>query len=562
MKRIITILAVSLAPLAARAQSDVFFAERLGTNHYYGTARTIGMGNAVTAIGGDLGSIGINPAGSAVFNYGQVELSPGISISAAGPTSTRMTLPSAGFSLCFNTGRSSGLRNVTLAFVNNISNNYLESFAGERLNNSTSFFANLAAASEGIPASALDGYAPYDNTNYDWAVISAYRAYMIGTVPGSGTSYVANNELLARKGEDSYHYVPGDLRQRSELKRTGTKNDMVVNLGFNLDDRFYFGFNLGIPIIRYNYTEVFTESAVDPEKFPIVFQSKGEEWVEDFSSAKYAYTYASTTVGVYGKAGFLWRPLDFMRIGAAIQTPVAYGIRESYANSVSAQFLSGGISIPRSASSPGGNYDYNFRGPWRFNAGLAFTLGAWGMISADYEMAAYGRARYSEKSAWRGDDYFRTSNRAVNLFLGNSHALRLGAEVRPLPGFSIRAGYTLTGSPERLWTDNFGQSVDVREYYADLPAFESGLRTLQNYRYDKANTWSVSFGLGWSSRGSFFVDGAVRYNSFPSYTYFPYLYGDYAAVDAYDLPVADASSPRFNVSRSLWDLVVTVGWRF
>jgi hypothetical protein len=38
-------------------------------NNYYGTARSIGMGNAMTAVGGDLGSIGINPAGSAVYNF-------------------------------------------------------------------------------------------------------------------------------------------------------------------------------------------------------------------------------------------------------------------------------------------------------------------------------------------------------------------------------------------------------------------------------------------------------------------------------------------------------------
>ena len=34
-----------------------------GENTYYGTARSAGLGNAVTALGGDLGSIGINPAG-------------------------------------------------------------------------------------------------------------------------------------------------------------------------------------------------------------------------------------------------------------------------------------------------------------------------------------------------------------------------------------------------------------------------------------------------------------------------------------------------------------------
>ena len=33
---------------------------------YLGTARSVGMGNAMTAVGGDLGSLTFNPAGSAV----------------------------------------------------------------------------------------------------------------------------------------------------------------------------------------------------------------------------------------------------------------------------------------------------------------------------------------------------------------------------------------------------------------------------------------------------------------------------------------------------------------
>lgn len=563
MKRIVTIMAIGLAPLfAASAQNDVDFATRLGGNHYYGTARTLGMGNAVTAVGGDIGSIGINPAGSAVFNYGQVEFSPGMSFSKS---ATRFTLPSVGFSLCFNTGRISGLRNVTFSVVNNVSNNYLEYFAGENRNNVTSFFGNMAAEALGISPVEMGSNYAYDNPNLDWAMISSYRAYMLGTVPDADRSYIGGNELLAKDEEGhAYHYVPGELRQRSQVKRSGTKNDMVLNLGFNVNDKLYFGVNLGIPIIRYQYNEVYSESALDPEQFPISFKkSDGSEFLANFSSAQYSYAYSSTTVGVYGKAGVLWRPLDFMRIGAAVQTPVAYGISEGYSNAVTSVFLSSKEGDVRgNASSPSGSYDYNFSGPWRFNAGLAFTLGTWGLISADYEMAAFGRTRYRERSTFSNDDYFATSNEALGLFLGNSHAMRLGAEVRPLPGFSIRAGYTLTGTPERIWTDNEGRLVDVRAWYADLDAFKSGMRTLNSSRNAGKYDWSVSFGLGWASRGSFFIDGAVRYNAFSSYSYYPYLYGDYVAVDKDNNPIPDATSPRMSVNRTLWDVVVTLGWRF
>ena len=57
-------------------------------NNYYGTARSIALGNAVSALGGDLGSIGINPAGSAVANYSQVAFTPGFSIARVGTNYT------------------------------------------------------------------------------------------------------------------------------------------------------------------------------------------------------------------------------------------------------------------------------------------------------------------------------------------------------------------------------------------------------------------------------------------------------------------------------------------
>ena len=66
-----------LAAAAGYAQSaydGLLFSE----NNYEGTARSVAMGNAFTALGGDLGSITINPAGSAVAGYSQFTITPGL----------------------------------------------------------------------------------------------------------------------------------------------------------------------------------------------------------------------------------------------------------------------------------------------------------------------------------------------------------------------------------------------------------------------------------------------------------------------------------------------------
>ena len=75
MKRLYTIILMVAAVVPAAAQNwqdALLFSE----NVYSGTARTVGMGNAVTAIGGDPGTLVFNPAGSAVAAYSQFSITP------------------------------------------------------------------------------------------------------------------------------------------------------------------------------------------------------------------------------------------------------------------------------------------------------------------------------------------------------------------------------------------------------------------------------------------------------------------------------------------------------
>ena len=84
MKRIFLVLTLVLAlsaPLGAQSLEDAY---RFGTTDYTGTARTMALGGAMGAIGCDLGSIGINPAGSAVAGYSQLTISPKQSIASSG----------------------------------------------------------------------------------------------------------------------------------------------------------------------------------------------------------------------------------------------------------------------------------------------------------------------------------------------------------------------------------------------------------------------------------------------------------------------------------------------
>ena len=134
MKKILVIAAFLAAAAGAGAQ-NIYDAITYSENNYFGTARSMALGNAVTALGGDLGSIGINPAGSAVAGYGQFTITPGLSISSVSSSyspegermygasnslmNTRGSLPNLGLSMNYKTGRARGVKAITFSVLSN-----------------------------------------------------------------------------------------------------------------------------------------------------------------------------------------------------------------------------------------------------------------------------------------------------------------------------------------------------------------------------------------------------------------------------------------------------------
>ena len=174
MKKTIPILLLTVIAAGANAQTTAD-ALRFSENNYYGTARTISMGNAFTALGGDLGSIGINPAGSAVNNYSQATLTPNISIITSKATydampgmagsslmenknsKVRFSVPNFGFTMNIKTNSGNALKAITLGLVANASANYLDDLSAGGRNTATSYAGYLATNMKGLNSSMLNG---------------------------------------------------------------------------------------------------------------------------------------------------------------------------------------------------------------------------------------------------------------------------------------------------------------------------------------------------------------------------------------------------------------------
>ena len=587
MRKAIFTALVSLTAATAGAQT-MYDGLTFSQNNYYGTARSIGMGNAMTAVGGDLGSIGINPAGSAVAGYSQFTITPNLTMSAMnasysaypidnvdkfsneqGKRLTRFSLPNFGATFNWNTGNRSGLKSITYGIVVNGTNNFTSKMLAGGQNDKTSYLGAMAVGADGFHLDFLNGYldgkgnkidiwdnAYYENDdrnmpapwsaivnaqagaianygsdiepNYKYRYIAATERYYPITeqdvnngdyILGKG-EYIKDGYVLDEDGNGVYNVsLGGPLNQAYGRSVTGSKYDVLFNVGFNFSETFFVGANLGVTSLNYNYDEYFKEAAVNPDDFYTEFE-KGDTYFSDYRT-RYSSTVDGS--GVYGKFGFLWRPVDGIRVGAAVQTPTIMEINERWRQDVNVNYTD--AQYNGAAQTPEGEYSYRIRSPYRLNAGAAFTFAGMALISADYEMTDYSTMKFMSKDGGWNDDSYSDLNDEIRDCMGVSHMIRVGAEFKPVPEFAVRAGYNFSTTPE--YTYNGNEKIKLN---------------------DRINSFSV--GLGYSSNGSFFADIAARLMMLSDEYISPYA--DYM----------DVASPMILNKRDIYSITATFGWRF
>ncbi len=535
MKKILAAVFLSAIALQAGAQGWTD-ALNFSENDYLGTARSVGMGNAMTAVGGDLGSLTFNPAGSAVASYSQFTITPGLSIStvtAQGSLAegfedryrtrnSRMGLPNFGAMMAYDTRNKRGLKRVTFGIVGNVTRDYTNKLRASGTNASTTVAGSLASQADGYSVDVLDNASYYGSDIPSWETMVGWRG---GLFELMGDSYVGITESLLDNGNI---VLTDRIGQYYGLERKGSKYDLLMNFGLDFNDRFYFGANLGITSLTYRNDETRSEEALS-----------GIDYGNEFKSLRIRSSYLDNGTGLYAKVGFIARPFDGFRIGAAIQTPTLITVRETYQLEAS----SVAENKPMSQSSPTDEWFYNVVAPWHFNVGAAYTIGQLGLVSADYEYTDYRSMRLS---AAYDDDYyydFSGANLDIKDFTGPVHALRLGAEIKPAPALALRVGYNLTTGAQ----------------YNTLADSDRVVALSSDERKAQLRT-AVSFGVGYSSPRSFFADFAVRFQYLPNEYFTPYWYyyneGGKQYVDN------SVVTPEICGQSALCNALLTLGWRF
>lgn len=453
MKKFSLIAIIMLAVSFTAGAQGMEDALRYSQQYYVGSARTMAMGNAFTALGGDLGAIGINPASTAIYNCCEFAITGGLTWNnttslleasednyTTRTTRTKFTLPNISAVFSLPTGREYGLVSYSFGFGYNKTNDFNSRVSFGGLDGVSSLLGNIAAGLEGFDNSnllAVNAFAN-DNTYCTPQEVLAWNAYLVNPYNGFGDSYIGANENQWEGGLG----VDNPLYKSYDLITGGGAYDIAFNFGMNFSDRLYLGANLNVKVIDFEKSLWYSEKAQD-----------GDWFDSGFKSMDYNFWQRTSGSGINLQLGAIYVPFDFLRLGISYTTPTLYTLTDRWDEYIASKFdgsvpdykdseiyFSDLYAEETETQSTDFFYEYDLRAPSRLSLGAAFVFGRAGLLSADVETVNYGKMRLSETD--RYSDYFDGTNADIAKYCPRGTIVRVGGEMNAIGDISLRAGYT------------------------------------------------------------------------------------------------------------------------
>lgn len=499
MKRItcLFISAFFLAGGVAYAQGEMD-ACKMSQTDLNGTARYLGMSGAFGALGGDISSMSTNPAGLGIYRSSEVVTTISLSSikantnwngSKADESKTRFNFDNIAYVGYFPTGNDEGIVGWNLG----VSYNRVKSFNrtyrmnGRQKSSLSDYVADLTyGTKEGDLRYVEKKYDPYFDSSIPWLSILGWDAGYFDPDPNGKDEYVSA--------------LRGDV-QNADLMVTEKGSIGQYNFSFatNISDRFFLGATVAVTDMDYSLRSFYKES------FP---ESAGLSLDNGLSTSGTGYAF---------NIGAIVRPTDFLRLGVAYNSPTWYKLTDYFHGNASTTI--GGETWP--ANTPdyqSGSYHLRTPDRWIFSAA---GVGKNFLVSVDYELTNYKRMNLNDMD---GFDLQGTDD--IKKDFGMSGTLKVGAELKVTPQFSVRAGTLWRTSPMKDHVKNGVSPIhDSGEHAGDYYQTAVGVvGTVPNYTVDKG-TNSYSIGLGYRFTPSFYADLACVYREYKEDAYaFPSTY--------------------------------------
>ena len=520
--RFIYMAALALFTMSAAAQ-ETYQSANLVTTDLNGTARYVGMGGAMEALGADISTMSTNPAGIGLFRRPVINMSAGLVTQTDADThlsingssadfdgdKTKLSFDQLGFVYSRRVGRRSYL---------NFGFNYHKS---RNFNQILSAVGGLYNASQNKLTAMKYDYLKHESSyvqNLAWNAVDANYS----------------NMMAYDKDLDQYDFMNGTAYMFGQYQK-GYIGECDFNISGNINERVYLGLTIGVHDVNYRSDSYYTEDL------------EGGGFSEGLEYMKIDGT------GFDLKLGAIFRPVEEspFRIGVYVNSPIFYDLEMDAGHGL---YMTDNTNEAESWNDL--YYDFKINTPWKFGVSLGHTVGNFLALGATYEYSDYSTIDNRIKDNgywyddWYGDYYYEASssddvmNRHTENSLKGVHTLKLGLEVKPMPQFAIRAGY------------NFVSAVFDEDAFRDgsLPSPGVAYATSTNYTNWKS-TNRFTLGAGYVGK-HFTVDLAYQYSA-TNGDFYPFM----SYVDNND-PSLDNIADATKVSNYRHQLLLTLGYKF
>ncbi len=481
MKRYFCLTACLIALLPMGAQ-ETYDNATLATEDLNGTARYIGMGGAMEALGADISTIGTNPAGIGLFRKSHASLSLGVvsqedAKNFGGGHVTNLSFDQIGFVWSNRTSESNFI-NFGFNYHKSRNFNHILSVV-HSLDNASQNKATTTKQDQGLLyMTKKDGSPDFDNSYSSCTILDDLYATNLSYDDKLGSWYFYNGEKYA-----------------FDRAQTGYIGEYDFNLSGNVNNSLYWGVTLGLEDVHYNRYTQYGENLIGGDgRVPVDYGVT----IEDDRIIK--------GTGFNLKVGAIFRPIEEspFRFGVSIATPTWYDLRTSSHTSFADN--------DGYYDSNSDEYKFKLYTPWKFGLSLGHTFGQSLALGLSYEFADYSAMDTRNLVDDYYDDYQDSRsdnemNRHTEKTLRGVSTLKIGAELKPVPEMAVRLGYNYV-SPmyqkdgyKDTWLDSMGS------YHAsttDYTNWESTHRITAGLGY-QMDSWNIALSYQYSTQNGYFA---------------------------------------------------------
>ncbi|MBU2921002.1 outer membrane protein transport protein [Winogradskyella psychrotolerans] len=456
MKKLLMLLGVGLISTSYIVAQDITDAVRYSMDEIQGTARFKAMSGAFGALGGDMSSVNINPASSAIFNNSHASLSVGlfnksndISYFNENNSSSDLTidLNQLGAVFVFNNVNSNSLwKKFSLSVAYDSSTNFDNDWVARGVNPNNTIGDYFVENANGQPLDDISAL-PGESLSQAYSEIGSiygfqnqqaflgYEGYIINPDEDDTT----NNYISAIKG--------GNYNQHYSYASSGYNGKLAFNFATSYNDKFYFGLNLNSHFINYDRSTFLDESNSNANS--------------TITNVNFENNLRTTGSGFSFQLGTIAKITEAFRVGLSYNSPTWYRVSEETSQYLATTRIEGGVPINQIVNPNIINIyeDYKLQTPGKLTGSLAYVFGKKGLISFDYAIKDYSNIKFRPTS----DSYFSSINNEINATLDTATSYKIGGEYR-YKQLSFRGGYRFEESP---YKDN--------DFYGDLNGYSLGL---------------------------------------------------------------------------------------